>query len=235
MLRIGLCDDVKDARFTLRCALERILEVRAVEADIYEFTSGDRLLGWISKHAGELDLIFLDIEMEGSNGMETARQLRSADKNLQIVFVTGHSDFVFEGYSVGALGYLMKPPAHRHLDDILTRAIAALHLAADEVFFCRNSEGVYRIPKSSILYFSSDKRLVTCVAYARSYVFYARLNEVEREVGASFVRIHQRFLVNAAAVNRIDTDTVQIDGQALPISRAYQKEAMLALTRAMLN
>lgn len=235
MLRIGICDDIKEARFILRCSLERILEARAVEAEIYEFTSGDRLQGWMSKHAGELDLIFLDIEMEGSNGMETAKQLRIADRNLQIVFVTGYSDFVFEGYSVGALGYLMKPPSEGQLDDILTRAIAALHLAADEVFFCRNSEGLYRISKSSIRYFYSDKRLVTCVADARSYTFYARLDDVAQEAGAAFVRIHQRYLVNAAAVDRIDADAVQIGEQLLPVSRTYNKEAMLALTRAMLS
>lgn len=235
MLRIGICDDIRDARFTLRFALERILETRAIETLIYEFTSGDRLLSWISKHAGEIDLIFLDIEMEGSNGMEIAKQLRSGDKSLQIVFVTGHADFVFEGYSVGALGYLLKPPAGSKLDDILTRAMAALHLNANEVFLCSNSEGTYRIPKASIRYFSSEKRVVTCVAHARSYRFYARLNDVEQEVGAAFVRIHQRYLVNAAAVEHIDGGAVQIGSQTLPISRACQKEAILALTRAMLN
>ncbi len=235
MLRIGICDDMKEARFSLRYILERLLEPRAVENTICEFSSGDRLLEWLNKHAGELDVLFLDIEMNGSNGLETARRLRDADSGLQIVFVTGHPDFVFDGYSVGALDYLLKPVETQKLDGILTRALAALHLNAEDVYFFRNSEGLYRIPKASISYFSSEKRLVTCVAKTRSYTFYARLDEVEKDVGAAFVRIHQRYLVNVQAVDRIDVNTVQIGSVALPVSRTFQKKAMLAFTRAMLK
>lgn len=235
MLQIGICDDVLDARFALRCALEQILEVRAIESEIYEFSSGDRLLHWMERQAGRLDLVFLDIEMRGSNGMETAKRLRSLDGNLQLVFVTGHPDYVFEGYTVGALGYLMKPPGAKRLDDILMQALAALHLKASEDFLCRNSDGIYRIPKSSIRYFYSEKRLVTCVTNIKNYIFYARLDEVQQKAGTPFVRIHQRFLVNAAFVDRIDGNTVHIGDQALPISRVYQKDAMIALTRAIIK
>lgn len=235
MLRIGICDDEQEMRFTLRYRLERILEARDVQMEVYEFSSGDGLLGWYEKNAGALDLVFLDIEMSGSNGMETAKQLRRTDANLQLVFVTGHPDFVFDGYSVGALGYLMKPPSAEQLESTLARAMAVLHLQSEEVYVCRNGDGVFRVPKGTIRFFSSDKRLVTCVAAARDYTFYAKLDEVANEVGQGFVRIHQRYLVNAAAVERIDKGAVQVGGQALPVSRAYQKEAVAMLTRAMLD
>ena len=63
MLRIGICDDVYDARLMLRAALERILEARHVQGQFYEFSSGEGLLHWLEGHAGELDLVFLDMEM----------------------------------------------------------------------------------------------------------------------------------------------------------------------------
>ena len=110
MLRIGICDDSAKARLSLHAMLERLLEKRAVESQIYEFSSGEGLLGWIEKHTGEVDLVFLDIEMGGMNGMEAAKALRAQSDTLQLVFVTGYTDFVFDGYSVGALGYVMKPP-----------------------------------------------------------------------------------------------------------------------------
>ena len=226
---------MKEARFSLRYTLERILEPRTIENTICEFSSGDRLMEWMNKHAGELDVLFLDIEMDGSNGMETAKKLRNSDAGLQIVFVTSHPDFVFDGYSVGALDYLLKPVEAQKLDGILTRALAALHLNAEDVYFCRNSEGLYRIPKASIRYFSSDKRLITCVAKTRSYTYYARLDEVEKDVGTSFVRIHQRYLVNVPMVDCIDVSSVQIGTETLPVSRTFQKKAMLAFTRAMLK
>ena len=76
MLRIGICDDSAEARLGLRAMLERLLDKRAVECRIYEFSSGEGLLGWMEKHTGEIDLVFLDIEMGGMNGMEAAKALR---------------------------------------------------------------------------------------------------------------------------------------------------------------
>ena len=125
MLRIGICDDSAEARLGLRAMLERLLDKRAVECQIYEFSSGEGLLGWMEKHTGEIDLVFLDIEMGGLNGMEAAKALRERSDALQLVFVTGYTDFVFDGYAVGALGYVMKPPQPEQIGDVLTRALAA--------------------------------------------------------------------------------------------------------------
>ena len=122
MLRIAICDDIYDARLTLRSALERALERQGIRGRFWEFSSGEGLLRWLERHAGELDLVFLDLEMGELSGMETARRLRGADPGLQLVFVTAYADQVFDGYSVGALGYLLKPPKPEQLDAVLGRA-----------------------------------------------------------------------------------------------------------------
>ena len=146
MLRIGICDDVLEARFALRCTLERVLERQREEAVFYEFSGGEGLLRWAQSHAGELDLVFLDLEMGELSGMETARRLRAADAGVQLVFMTGHADGVFEGYSVGALGYLLKPPREEQLEPVLTRARAALCRALERAYVCRSGDVRYRNP-----------------------------------------------------------------------------------------
>lgn len=237
MLQIGICDDVQEARQTLRWAMERLLEKRMIQSQIYEFSSGEGILGWIEKHHGELDLVFLDIEMADLSGMETARRLRTDDTGLQLVFVTGYSDYVYDGYSVGALGYLLKPPKSAQLDDILTRALSSLFRDANEAYVCHNGDSFYRIPRAKIRYFASDKRQIQCVTDERIYTFYGKLNEVEQELAdVNFVRIHQRYLVNAAAVTQVCGSEVTLNsGTVLPISRSCQSGALLALTRAMLK
>lgn len=236
MLRIGICDDSADARIALRAALERALERRRNgEASFFEFSSGEGLLRWMEKHAGELDLVFLDIEMGELGGMETARRLREADEGLGLVFVTGYTDYVFDGYSVGALGYLMKPPKPDQLDGVLLRAAEARLLEGDKVFLCRSGETLYRIPKKTILYFASDRRQVRCVAAARTYTFYGKLDEVERDVGKDFVRVHQRYLVRAGAVDRMEGSSVFVGDEAIPVSRACRSAALAALARTALE
>ena len=236
MLRIGICDDVYDARLVLRSALERILEGRHVQGQFFEFSSGEGLLRWLDRHAGELDLVFLDLEMGELDGMETARRLRAADAGLQLVFVTGYAERVFDGYSVGALGYLLKPPQADRLEDVLDRAQAALYRGLERTYVCRSGDTYYRIPIQGILYFASDRRQVTCVTPGRSYTFYGKLDAVAAEVGTEFVRIHQRYLVRSGAVARIEGgEVVLADGARLPISRSCQSSALLALTRAALE
>lgn len=235
MLRIGICDDVSEARMTLRAALERALERRRMEGTFFEFSSGEGLLRWLERHAGELDLVFLDIKMGDLDGMDAARRLRALDGDLQLVFVTGYDKYVFDGYAVGALGYLLKPPGPEQLDDVLDRAAAALLREKDRTFFCRSGDVLYRIPLKNILYFYSDRRRVVCVAGGREYAFYEKLDRVARDVGADFVRIHQRYLVRAAAVDRVEGGQVFVGDAALPVSRSCRPAALAALARAVLE
>ena len=236
MVRIGICDDSAEARIALRAALERALERRrSGGASFFAFSSGEGLLRWLGSHAGELDLVFLDIEMGELDGMETARRLRAADEGLQLVFVTGYTDYVFDGYSVGALGYLMKPPQPEKLDQVLAQAAEARLREGDKAFLCRSGETLYRIPKKTILYFASDRRQVTCVSTARTYVFYGKLDDVERDVGEDFVRVHQRYLVRVSAIDRMEGNQVFIGDAAIPVSRACRSAALAALARSALE
>lgn len=235
MLRIGICDDSADARIALRAALERALDRRSGEASFFEFSSGEGLLRWMGNHAGELELVFLDIEMGELDGMETARRLREADEGLGLVFVTGYTDYVFDGYSVGALGYLMKPPKQDQLDGVLNRAAEARLREGDQVFLCRSGETLYRIPKKRILYFASDRRQVSCVSDARTYVFYGKLDDVERDVGDGFIRVHQRYLVRTGAVDRLEGSQIFVGDAAIPVSRACRSAALASLARSTLE
>lgn len=93
----------------------------------------------------------------------------------------------------------------------------------------------YRIPYKKILYFYSERRTVTCVTAEREYLFYDKLDQVASRLGKQFVRIHQRYLVYAPAVERISTNEVYIGGKALPVSRSRRESTLIALTRASLE
>lgn len=73
MLRIAICDDETDARDALRIQLEKLL-IEDCESIVYEFSSGTNAASWLKKHPNEIDLLFLDVEMKGLNGMETAEE-----------------------------------------------------------------------------------------------------------------------------------------------------------------
>ena len=196
MIRIGICDDIYDARMQLHAALGQILDRRGMQNTFVEFPSGEAVLRWLATHCGELDVLFLDIKMSGIDGMETAERIRDADHNLELVFVTSYADRVFDGYSVNAMAYLMKPVKRGQLEPLIDRVLFKMRQNEQNLFFCRYGDVTYRIPYREILYFYSERRTVTCVTVKREYTFYDKLDHVEEKIGSRFVRIHQRYLVD---------------------------------------
>lgn len=235
MIRIGICDDIYDARMQIRSLLERILEHKGIQSTFVEFSSGEKLLRFLETHMGELDILFLDMKMMGIDGMETARRIRQSDTDLGLVFVTSYADRVFDGYTVGALAYLMKPARQSQLEEIVNRVLAGLYQKENQTFFCRYGDVTYRVPYGKILYFESDRRIITCVTKEREFTFYDKLDHVAMQVGEQFVRIHQRYLVNALMVDSISANEVHIGEAVLPISRSLKEAAMIALTHAALD
>lgn len=236
MLRIGICDDIADARLLLQDALERVLEMGGWEAQFFQFSSGEGLLDWYAKHLGELDLVFLDMEMKTLSGIDTAKRLRALDDSLQLAFCTSYSDYVFDGYGTGALGYLLKPLRQEQLEEVLRRAQAALLRGLDEAYIAKNGDITYRLPYQTILYFTSERRKVHCVTTERTVSFYGKLDAVAAEVGDAFVRVHQRYLVRIAAIAQMEaSEVVLAGGERLPMSRSCRQTALLAVARSALE
>ena len=111
MKEIAICDDEK-------IIIERIADLikkQSVDCHIESFSAGSEMLA-AQKH---FDMIFLDIKMEGINGIETARAVREYDRKAVIIFVTAIKEYVFEAFDVGAFHYLLKPIDEQKFAEVL--------------------------------------------------------------------------------------------------------------------
>lgn len=232
MLRIALCDDEEEARNALCIQLEKAI-VEGTEEVVYEFSSGASAVSWLGRHPGEVDLLFLDIEMKGQNGMDTAKKIREFDSNIYIVFVTGYTEYVFDGYGVDALDYIIKPVKISRLMEVLHRVRVKLEQEEDISFSFKNADGTWRFRQQDILYFYSDRRKCSLVTEKGEYDFYAKLDDIEEKIGGQFVRVHQRFLVNPVRVDYMGKDCVEVGRKMLPCSRKYKEEALRKIARSM--
>lgn len=205
---------------------------------MYEFTSGVNAEKWLRKYPGQIDLLFLDVEMSGMNGMETAERIRTFDENLLIVFVTGYQDYVFDGYRVGALDYVIKPVGLQRLREVYDRVKHILKERLQETFIVKNSDGIYRFHYEEILYFYSDRRLVKLVTLRGIYPFYEKLDALEKN-GEIFCADSSEISGEWEKVTHIGRTSLDILGQNremqnLPISRALKETATTKLARIML-
>ena len=123
-MRIAICDDDGALRSDLRSALDRSLAGRNVRARYQEYTAGERLVA-DAANGDPFDLVFLDVYLEGVDGVSAARALRAVDAAVPIVFLTVSREHAVESYEVRATDYLMKPLDPAAIERVLDRVLPA--------------------------------------------------------------------------------------------------------------
>lgn len=235
-MRTVICDDEKSLRAALRKVVETKLQLEGVAYDMEEYDSGEALLKGIEQATP--DLLFLDIEMKGLNGMETAEKLRKSCKNTIIVFVTAYPDFVFQGYEVGAFHYILKPYKENKICEVLDRALEKMEANREQFYLVEKKSGSIRLSLKEVLYFKSEGRSIEAVHSLpgkERLRFNGKLGELEKELPPSFLRVHNRYLVNLKYARKVEGDSVLCGEEEVPVSRAYKQELLVAFARMMLN
>ena len=147
-MKIALCDDDNRIMDILEDKLKKYSEEHNIEFNIKRFLGGEELLKY---DLNEIDLLFLDMEMPGLNGVEVATEIRKTNRSMAIIFVTAFEKFVFESFKVNAFRYLLKP-----LDDNkFTEALDALISQSnnDDNYLCFSFQNEnYRIAYNNIIY-----------------------------------------------------------------------------------
>lgn len=170
------------------------------------------------------DVIFLDIRMEGMDGMKTAELLRAQGCGCLIVFLTSLVEYAPKGYEVRAFRYLLKEQARSDLGRVLDAC--RQELSVETYFsFCYERRS-YSILKRDIRYFESRKRLVFLHAAEQTYQFYQKLDDLEKQLSEEgFLRCHRSFLVQERYVRSWRENALWLeDGTELPVSRTYGRE-----------
>lgn len=235
MVTIAVCDDEKDMRAQLAQSAERQMQLMGEPCRILEYSGGAKLLMQLKEQPYSIDIIFLDIELGAENGVDIARRIRRDNKECILIFVTGYSEYVFHGYEVGALNYILKPYTERKLTEVLTEALYRMDKGKEHYVSVTKDGALFRIPVKEILYFTSRLRKVAAVTAEKEWEYYGKLSEIETQVPPFFVRIHQRYLVNMAYVERVDKDSVLLKGERLPVSRQHYQEAAGAFARLLIE
>lgn len=233
MLKVAICDDEKNQLDLLKNTLSIHLDLKGVSYKIYEFESGESLLqSIINEH---YDIIFSDIEMKNLNGIETAKNIRVNNKKSVIIFVTSYPDFVFQGYDVKALNYILKPYKSEKIEQVLNSALDELEYIKDKFYVVESKSKTEKINLTNTFYFTSDKRKINAIMSTGIIDFYDKLDELEKNLPSFFVRIHQRYLVNINYVSSVESNKLVINNETLPISRGRYNSFMVEFAKTMLR
>ncbi len=219
--RVAICDDsTADAEF-VKSILTRWADQRQLEAHPEVFPSAEAFLFRYAEDKS-WDILLLDIEMGDIDGVTMAKQIRRDNEAVQIVFITGYSDYIAEGYEVAALHYLMKPVNQDKLFAVLDRALEK-HKQNERCLNLEISGEMVRIPFYEIRYLDVQLNYVTVHA-KRDYTVKRTLGEFEKELDSRFARVGRSMILNLKYIQRVTKTEVHLsDGTVLPLSRgAYE-------------
>ncbi len=178
----------------------------------------------------DYDILLLDVEMGEMNGVDMAKKLREQDDGIQIVFITGYSDYIADGYDVAALHYLMKPVKKEKLFTVLDRAVEKLS-KNEKMINIEIAGELVRIPIYQIRYADVMANYVTVHA-VQDYTFKMTLGELQKELDERFFRVSRSYIVNLTQISRVTRTQIKLaDGCEIPLPRG----AFDAVNRAIIN
>jgi DNA-binding LytR/AlgR family response regulator len=195
------------------------------ELSISEYCSGEDFFkkNDISSYQ-TVSVFFLDIQMKKMSGLDVAKKLRKEGYKGAIIFLTAFREYVFHGYEVHAMNYLLKPvkekPLFLCLDEI------AKDLSASSYLY-RYKQDIISIPYKDILSFSSSLHYIDILTVSEHFCQYATLNNVIEYLPQEFIRIHKSCIVNMAHIYKISGSTIVLSNHmTAQIGRSYTKSVI---------
>ena len=231
MIKFAICDDEPQMAQEIAGQLASYMKETDIDYSVACFPSGYALL----KSSDEFDVIFLDIQMERPDGMETAALLRRRESRSLLIFVTVLKDRVFDVFPLEAFDYLLKPLDRDRFRRTMDRALRWLERDAAKNLVIQRGSGCQVVPLSDILYCEVLGRKI--FIHKKDGIvldYYDRLEDLEQRVDSRFFKCHRSYLVNLDHVGGCQEGQVLLSqGERIPVSRLRERELTQALLRHM--
>lgn len=237
MLDIAVCDDERQIAEAIAEFAERTCGELGREHRVTVYTDGKKLL----EERKNFDLIFLDIEMPGINGIELAGLIREYDHNGQIVYVTNYRDYMRKAYRVHAFDYLSKPASYEDIFQIISDYIGLRDKAESRqiALVTINNENIM-ISESDMIYISCGhvKRSVIVITNRGDHICRGRINDIFALLDKKdFFMPHRSHIINLRMVKSFvkNSRVIMMNNDEIPLSRGNSLEFEKRLAENMLE
>ena len=231
MIQIAVVED--DKRFSdLICSyIQHFHQKRKIDLFTAVFPDGEIFL---HNYEAIYDIIFLDIEMPGMNGMDVARKKREVDSSVIIIFITNMAQYVMHGYEVHATDYVLKPISEYRFATKLQKALKNISYRSKKYLIIKNNANILRLDADEIVYIEVYKHKLQIHTQATIYTTPGSISNVESQLNPRlFGKCNNGCLVNLSYITKIEGNEILLDHQTLSISRGKKKVFLQALADYM--
>lgn len=220
LVKIAIVEDEIDQYEYYRKILEAWSEANSVRLNISFVESAEEFLFKYDRQIF-FDIIFLDVCMKDMDGMELAHAIRKFDRNVQIVFVTGDRGYVFEGYEIGAVRYLIKPVDESKLTEAMDVCLEKIKKEHEDYLFFRYLGVNQKLSRSEIIYIRVEGHYLQMQTVNERYEWKASLKEMLGKLDPDrFVMANRSIVVNLDFISKITREECILEnGEAIAVSR----------------
>lgn len=233
LFNIAICDDNPAQIDVITSFIEKI--DTKYRFDIIKAYSGEELLSNIKDK--KLDIAFLDIEMDGMNGIELGEKIREKSKTAIIVFITGFKEYAFNAFKIKAFDYIMKPITeekfNKLMNEIILRYNEQVYIGETKKYYIiKRCNDYIKISYKDIYFFEKKQRKIIVYTSKGEYDFYGTIRQLKKDLDMDyFIQCHQGFIVNKFKIfeqykNEINFRDIN---KSVPISKRYYSKIRQAL------
>lgn len=228
-LTISILEDQPTEAEYLKSLLHKWSSQENCELEITEYCSGEEFFTQNNADTYKrFSVFFLDIQMKEMSGLDVAKRLRKEGYTGPIIFLTAFREYVFHGYEVHALNYLLKPVKEDPLFLCLNEIANDISKSS---YLYRNKQDIISIPYKEIITFSSSLHYIDILTVSDHYCQYATLNNIIEYLPQEFIRIHKSCIVNMAHIYKVTGSTIVLSNRmTTQIGRSYMKSVIAGFT-----
>ena len=227
MYKIAIVEDEHAAASFLRECLNRYASSREISVEI---TCFENATAYLKTQNAQFHIVFMDIKMQGINGMEAAKQLRKTDHEAVLIFVTTMASFAIHGYEVDAMDFILKPVSYPRLQSTMDKALRRVARSRNDEVILQTTVGIRRMSASKIQFIEViDHRLVYHTDEGELEAWNSMKNAEQELAQRSFLRCNNSVLVNLGRVSAVRDNDVYVGQRSFSISRGRKKAFMEAL------
>ncbi len=228
MYRIAIVEDELECRQQVSEYINQYGQENEIHFEIEAFNDGKDIM---DANDRSFDVIFFDVEMPKVNGMDAAKFIREKDKNVVIVFITNLAQYAIQGYSVGALDFVLKPINYYSFSLRLNRALERVKNKETANVIITTAEGMKRLNTGKIYYVEIVNRMLHYHTKDGEYIVRGTMQDAEADLkDYHFVRCNYWYLVNLRYVSAIQKNIVFVADSKLEISRRNKSAFVKAVT-----
>lgn len=219
------CMVVEDEPVARKVLKKYIQQIRCLNT-VIEAESAEQALEYLNTKS--IDLIFLDINLPGVDGVKFYRSLKNAPK---VILTTAYPEFAVDGFDISAVDFLLKPYSFDRFMKAVNKFFKESEQSeiqpVEDVVYFKSNKRIYRVKYDSIFYIEGLGDYVTVMIKDQKIIVHEKMKDLEDRLhGLGFERIHKSYIISSKHIEYIEGNHIKVNGRLLPVGKAYRHNVL---------